>query len=414
MRRRIEKVCKGHMNWLFKDKAGSSRKTFFGPNYWVSGEEIEGWRNNEYLPSKSLVDTAFQIIKAGDFYKMSRESNHITSIETTVDSWLEDLDKVTDWGHYMFPRYDSQPTRTFHLTDHALIWRAIRSAEDMNIRPHPGLANRDYSSQSLQRAIMKGFTVNNHSLQNDLPMLAVMRGLALNRFTLRPSESALVLALESGFFDESQEKQHFEQWKNTINNQSRLEDSHNDTSNDPRAFAARVLPLGEYLEPESENDPFLSQIIILLQSFSANGLFPGNLDHQKKPAMYQNDSLRDKYWSNVFEIPYILWKCCSGPNFGSPSTSTQVIFDSLRPSSHAVGGVSAHAGDLSGKDIRSTPPRTTLRRTNSTKRKASSTLGMRVDPNTVLFERELFLHGPAFLYHQLPFRRNAASPKTTP
>ncbi|KAL7957763.1 hypothetical protein V8C34DRAFT_305455 [Trichoderma compactum] len=47
---------------------------------------------------------------------------------------------------------------------------------------------------------------------------------------------------------------------------------------------------------------------VLLQSSSSNGLFPGLLDENKRPALLDREDMRDSFWSTTFELPYILLK----------------------------------------------------------------------------------------------------------
>jgi hypothetical protein len=47
----------------------------------------------------------------------------------------------------------------------------------------------------------------------------------------------------------------------------------------------------------------------LLDSSSANGLFPGALHPvTKEPELFHDEAWRDFYWHRTFEVPYILWQ----------------------------------------------------------------------------------------------------------
>jgi Mg2+ and Co2+ transporter CorA/uncharacterized protein YbcV (DUF1398 family) len=51
---------------------------------------------------------------------------------------------------------------------------------------------------------------------------------------------------------------------------------------------------------------------ILLGPSWYNGLFPGRLGKQSKPALHENEDGRDEYWFSTFELPNILWTFGSG------------------------------------------------------------------------------------------------------
>ncbi|KAF4779126.1 hypothetical protein HER10_EVM0001222 [Colletotrichum scovillei] len=138
MKRRIEHVCRGHMKWVFQ-KAAKPWKPFC-PNYWTNGDEIEGWESNAWLPRRSLVDAPFQFIKAADFYRRLKEDmpdKLMEQAKAVYKKWLCHLGEVEKSGKYAFPSYkasgDGKRTKTFYLTDHALIWQAARSAESMKL-----------------------------------------------------------------------------------------------------------------------------------------------------------------------------------------------------------------------------------------------------------------------------------------
>ncbi|KXH37153.1 hypothetical protein CSIM01_00215 [Colletotrichum simmondsii] len=397
MRARIEKICRGHMKWLFMDPTESPREKVFCPNYWVSGREIRGWKYNEYLPGKSLVDTALQIIKAGNFWEISKNREHHKSIEIIIRRWIEDIDETTSWELYMFPRYDSEPTRSYHLTDHALIWQAIELAHGMGISTKPQFADRNYSPAYLRQAVLQGFTVQNHGEEAQQSMIAVTRGLALNRFSLGPEETALMGPIDLGFFGKGRSQDL--QWENTVANQVGLEENNsnrNDPSLDPRGYVLSLLQFRKQSSPESAYDAVLKDVANLLRSSSANGLFPGNLDDDDEPILYVNDSLRDRHWSTAFEIPYILWKRKSGllhPTLfvDSPTTTARAAFDGVMQPAQIEREASAQVGNLMLRDPRSTHRRR-HRRCNSIQQLPAP----RWHPHIEVSEKKLFSNAPPF------------------
>ncbi|KAG5746921.1 hypothetical protein H9Q70_010392 [Fusarium xylarioides] len=111
------------------------------------GKKIE---NNGYLPEKCLTDTPFHIIKVGDFYKFYKEHEDVDiataaefpkymgisleDIQPVIDSWIADIDRQNKMGLYAFPSHKKEHYQTFYVTDHAFIWRAIKSAEDLGFQ----------------------------------------------------------------------------------------------------------------------------------------------------------------------------------------------------------------------------------------------------------------------------------------
>ncbi|KAF4907114.1 hypothetical protein CGCF415_v007595 [Colletotrichum fructicola] len=155
MMSRIKRVCKGHMRWLFKTSNTSGK--LFCPYYWVNGDEIEEWQLGDLLSRKSLVETPFQVLKVCDFYELSSDNfngDDMQALERIVRTWIQEIynHKVNIPGLYAFPRYDTEPTRTFYLTDHAVIWQAIKSAEDIGIQLP---ASPECSSKHIQESILE-------------------------------------------------------------------------------------------------------------------------------------------------------------------------------------------------------------------------------------------------------------------
>ncbi|CAI0650372.1 unnamed protein product [Colletotrichum noveboracense] len=330
MSRRLQKVelanivCRGHMKWLFKRASASGEP--FCPHYWVDGTKIKGWKRNEYLPGKSLVDTPFQLIKAGDFSKsLNEEILHRSSLENIAKKWIETLKKLDKRGSYTFPRFDTAPTRTFYLTDHVLIWQAIKSSERLGLNLP---MTKDYSSECVQKNILKRFTTENPLSKKR--MLAVRRTPTYTRFLLRSKDSALFRAMEQGLFanpgkkNSSKDPQNvdvwkdqIDTWKNVIDCQMYHENNDDTTWDDPLRFALAII-VNQYLKKSMNLRPrqemFEQAISALLGGCSANGIFPGKTDTHHEPTMYDSELARDQYWGKTFEIPYILWNYCSDLN----------------------------------------------------------------------------------------------------
>lgn len=338
MRSRIKKTCEGHLRWVFERAARP--KGFFTPNYWVNGDEIVGWEDNAYLPGKSIVDTPLQIIKAGDFFK---EFGYLPvpkqSVNSVVDSWVKDLDDNNKLGLYAFARHKKDPFQTFYFTDHALIWWALKCAEDL--RPQLRLlvpledvskqsarirqADRQrtkqyqkprlYSSSVVQQHILKRFTIENPVTQKR--MIALSRSPAHNRFLLRTKDTLLFRVMDLGLFDNTGDlnsngtwEETVDVWRRTIDCQTRHEGNDDSKWQEPLRFAISILmaQYGKRMNSRSVGNMWSHAISTLLQSSSPNGLFPGMMDEIQEPVFYDDELSRDTYWSTTFEIPYVLWK----------------------------------------------------------------------------------------------------------
>ncbi|KAF5230105.1 hypothetical protein FANTH_13987 [Fusarium anthophilum] len=345
MRSRVKKVCQGHLKWLFERTERS--KGFFAPHYWVNGEEINGWERNEYLREKSLVDNPLHIIKAGDFFKVSKELGiSLKNIKNVVKSWVEDLDKMNEMGVYAFPHSNKEPYQKFHLTDHALIWRAIKSAEEMGFHPQLQVPPEDdtvsrteqakrnnrnkpriYSSALLQQNLLKRFTVKNPISKQR--MLALSRSPAHNRFRLRAKDTPLFQAMHLGLFDRSagagnigSRDTMIDVWLKTIEGQILYQDSQDPSWGELARFALCLI-MAKYKKGTNiriANDILMDAKSVLLQSSSPNGLFPGEMKDNGEPIMFDSELMRDTYWSITFEIPYVLWAYYPQPGLSTRTT----------------------------------------------------------------------------------------------
>ncbi|KAG5759736.1 hypothetical protein H9Q72_012136 [Fusarium xylarioides] len=301
MRDRIRRVCEGHLIWLFQME--EKPFNFLCPHRWVNGESIENWEDNEYLPTKALVHTPFQIIKAGDFHEtfQSIDASVKDSVRIAIAEWIKSIDHRNKLGLYAFPSYKKEETNNFYLTDHVMIWRAARSAEGLGLREelkvltktpskkapqkqHPAgrhISNQQsgqkygrpklYFADVVQSNILKRFTTENPVSKKR--MIAVSRSPAQTRFLLRTKDASLFHAMNLGLFNKPGTKSGYDNWhniidvwKNTIDCQIAHEDN-DDTWDEPL-----------------------------------------RLDENNEPALYESEVTRDTYWSVTFEVPYLLWK----------------------------------------------------------------------------------------------------------
>lgn len=322
MMNRIDRVCSGHVKWLLHKARRTDGQ--FSPNYWVNGEEIKGWQENSSLPQKSLVNSPFQIIKACAYIDLVGKDKFPSSMDTLkgiIKEWIKDLDNVNKLGLYAFPRYDKEPTQSFYLTDHALIWQAIKSAEKLDIAPDTkgsGGSRSYYSSSHIKRNILKRFTTENPQIRKR--MIAVTRSPVQTRFLLRSRDTALFRSMELGLFDKPEEGNGgwlhaVDLWKSTIDCQKYHEDNDDLNWDDPRRFALSLLmaQIDKSMNLRPPKEMFEHAMSVLLRGSSNNGLFPGRLNKRHEPIPYDSEERRDDYWEAVFDIPYILWKHCLEP-----------------------------------------------------------------------------------------------------
>lgn len=351
MRDRIERVCMGHMIWLFlrHETLSESRN----PHRWVNGDPISEWKDNKYLPAKSLVDMPFRIIMAGDFYKLfegfnkrfGAQENPLESVKKTIGNWIRNLDQTNRQRLYAFPRYRNESTRNYYFTDHAMIWWAIKSTEQLGLKSQlfvptvtdsksalyqkvlearksghdqfgkGFLAPTSYSADLFRSQIIKRFTTENPVSKRR--MIAVSRSPAQTRFLLRTRDASLFHVMSLGLFDKpgmasSPGSWHnkIDVWRNTVDCQMAHEDNDDANWDEPLRFALAIVMAhhGKSINLRQVGEMRNHAMSVLLQSTSASGLFPGKLDENNEPAIYEAEVKRDTYWGVTFEIPFLLWK----------------------------------------------------------------------------------------------------------
>ncbi|KAH7468066.1 hypothetical protein FOMA001_g15714 [Fusarium oxysporum f. sp. matthiolae] len=247
-----------------------------------------------------------------------------------------------------------KPTHSFYLTDHVLIWRTIKSAESLELKSYlcaditPKKAGngdngaqsagkseqRHYSSSKTQNQILKRFTAENPVSKKR--MLSVSRSPGHICFLLRTKDTSLFHAMDSGFFDKSGidsagDAWHnkIDIWKNLIDCQP-LHDGNDGTAwDEPVRFALSIVlaQKGRCMNSLSPKEMCKRAITVLLDSAWHNGLFPGQLDLNGEPLIYEDELKRDQYWANTFEVPFTLWK------FMQSSAKAQTTNPSQQPKS---------------------------------------------------------------------------------
>lgn len=352
LQKRIEKVCRGHVAWLKQAEKVDGR---FGANYWVTGKFIIKGDSNSIMGAESLTDTPFQLIKLADYgrlFSLDKDDVFLTELKALATNWIQVLETANARGFYAFPRPKTDPAtlHEFRLDDHVWMWRALSAVKDMvrgnelgnfklrstrrqreadeeSFEKVESKLNAEYSPEVFQKHVLRRFTTENPVSKQR--MLAVARSPVENRFYLHSRDAALLYKENSTFFSKYDAL-----WKATMNVQRFHEESEDFGRGNPLRYTLDIMR--ETIDRISAKD-------ILLQSSSANGLFPGALDPlTKEPEMYYEERWRDHYWHRTFEVPYILWKCRDSDIFQSVSSkdSAQVQKDSSHVSAHARRDVS--------------------------------------------------------------------------
>lgn len=326
---RIIEVCQGHLKWLLESAESNSEVSSI--NGASSDAPIVDGVSNPNTLERSLISTSFQIIKAAEFCRavMSNVSE-ATKLEiangfrTIVRKWTAALDEKGKGRHFVFPNLREEREQwVFHLSDHAIMWWAAKSAEELELRADENLGKyirRDgmIYSKEIQKSLLKRFTIDNPSFEKH--MIAISRSSNETRFQFRAKDTVLFYAMDLGLFDQdnlagdgsSTWENKIEAWRCTVDYQKDCEDDQNAHLNwdQPLRYALALIM-------SSNNKQITSQAIsqvqkdaknILLQRSSSNGLFSGHPDENKRPTMFDGDGTSDLFWSATFEVPYIILK----------------------------------------------------------------------------------------------------------
>ncbi|EHK48625.1 hypothetical protein TRIATDRAFT_53322 [Trichoderma atroviride IMI 206040] len=284
------------------------------------------------LPQKSLMETPFHIIKVAEFCRITKDKNALEEMRKNlgntkiIGNWVKTLDRENKHGLYAFPRPRKEaPIHSFYFPDHAIIWWAAKSVEylglgqELQIETSACAAkhkprNMSYSSDDIRTNIIKRFTTENPVLKKR--MIAISRNTIETRFLIREKEIVLFSALDQGLLDESlspsksNSSEKIDVWANTMACQAQHEDNQNTQWDHPLQFALAIIMSSNGIRINSKPSAEMMHHskTILLNSSSLNGLFPGQLDGYKEPAIFMKDIMCDSYWRVTFEVPYILWK----------------------------------------------------------------------------------------------------------
>ncbi|UKZ53649.1 hypothetical protein TrVGV298_007446 [Trichoderma virens] len=369
MRKRILRVCWGHLKWIFNEANEDDNSSFHS---WASGEAIDNWASGQSQSRRSLIDASFNIAKAADFcLKVATEKqkeNVMDELRGVVSDWVENLHQNNQNNEYVFPHSTEDTPQKFQLADHAMIWRTLKSLEELGFNSElctsdirRGRHNIKYSSTKIQKSLFRHFTTK--STQLNIPMIATSRSLSETSFLLHIEDTATLYAMDEGLFDDPNQKDEpddkpatavtnelatesvemsigesayksedgsvdfwdnkIDPWKATVDGQALHDDNDDATWDHPLQFALAMILSANNKCSNSRpaNKMYKFARSVLLQSSSPNGLFPGQFDENREPILFSEDAMRDCYWDATFEIPYILWSY-TGENLARNERST--------------------------------------------------------------------------------------------
>ncbi|TGO58878.1 hypothetical protein BCON_0050g00090 [Botryotinia convoluta] len=329
LRERIKKVCEGHFIWL--NSVELSEDGLFESDYMIHGKAPVYEQLGKPRPSNNnLTNTAFQIIKAGEFaehYSKDSGKNEWQLarkvIRRVYNSWIMHLDKLDERGKFVWPRYQREDLRVFRLDDHVWIIRALklaeltifsrhteRAAQELTIsvpkrRPRSLLEN-EHSFPNIQREVVQRFTTQNHNYQFNKRMLAVTRSVQESRFLFHARDTAL-------FYNTNQMEmkgtQFIELLKNTIDSQPHHVDNEESGWDNTLRYALAMIvgACGYRINAKPSFELVQSSMEVLFGSFSSNGFVAGQLDKDtKEQGLFEDGEDADSYYHASFKIPYIL------------------------------------------------------------------------------------------------------------
>jgi len=191
--------------------------------------------------------------------------------------------------------YNETLEKFLHIKDH-LYTRGVRKTK--------AGTELDFTADGMRKQNLRRFTLFNDVVRSH--MLSVTRSARETRFLLHDRDTVLYYGLEWRFFD-GEEKG----WKRLVQNQT----EHDKDCNDESQWDS-PLRYGLAIEMANQNHQFdrdfpasemhIHAKTVIMNSSSENGLFPGQLNDDKEPTLFDREIFRDFYFHAGFEIPYIL------------------------------------------------------------------------------------------------------------
>ncbi|KAJ5288814.1 hypothetical protein N7478_001844 [Penicillium angulare] len=338
VRQRIYEICTGHLQWVSRldTRAASSS------NIWIDGRDAdlsdEGGLID--LPHDSPISMPSHIIKATEYLKVFPDTSDLAFVCRWLYGFaLKWFDQLIETKNHITPTWQhsrGSDIPKYRLSDQIWIWKALKSLEDLVIRVEqvqkttsnemlekflqikenlysrgPGASKPstklEFNSDGLRNENIRRFTLYNDVARSH--MLSVTRSARETRFLLHDKDTVLYYGLEWGFFDKSEKY-----WTRLVHNQTEHDKDCNDEAqwNSPLRYGLAIEMAKHNHQfdsdfPASEMAVHSKQIVV--NSSSETGLFPGNLNNEKEPAIFEHEAYRDFYFHSGFEIPYILVRC---------------------------------------------------------------------------------------------------------
>lgn len=350
---RVRDACLGHLKWICHCYVQKDTVRHSIPSFWASGKAISDWENKFGLSQSPLTTMVFQVIKAASFCQTMADEvirrDMAADFEDIIRHLISGLHQNKKRSEYVFPRFSEEMPQTFYTSDHAKFWWAIKSAEVIlgsnsylktNSPMKVTQSEISYSSHEIQRSIHKNFLAENPDATSTLT--TVSRSLTKNEFLLGIDDTVLFYTMDNGLFDKTKAiydesdiwGSKIDAWENTVDYQAfGAEAGHDAARSRPLrlALATIISANNKCIDSQPAEEAYNDTRSALLASTSPNGLFPGQLDKDHQPTLFDRQSTRDLFWHTTFEVPYILWKY-RAPLF----TQKRVVTRSLKKSLHEI------------------------------------------------------------------------------
>ncbi|OTB01046.1 hypothetical protein M426DRAFT_266674 [Hypoxylon sp. CI-4A] len=275
---RISAVCRGHLIWL--SNSAEKNQGCFVANYWATGSAIAS-NSSSWQPVNSLTDTAYQIIKAGQYAELCGDKSDPDAARRLIEM---------------------AGTYAFRLDDHIWIWKALKTIEDNGLWPYEkGDGKIIGPPRKVQQDILRHFTTENETSKKRT--LAVTRSSRETRFLFHARDTVMFYGHQWGFFLQQPI------WENTLLAQPLHEDNQDTTWHNTLRYALAIMMSisGYRINYDSPDDTARYCLQSLLKGTEVNGLFAGELNEiTKEPVLFTNEEDRDNYFHASFEVPYIL------------------------------------------------------------------------------------------------------------
>ncbi|KAJ5658437.1 uncharacterized protein N7484_002086 [Penicillium longicatenatum] len=348
---RIHETCKGHLEWVFDLNPDATCSA----NVWIDGNSIE-FTGLTDLPSDNPDAMPYHIMKAIEYVEVFDDLHEMAFVCSKLlklcKQWFSRLKSTKNirtptWQHTV-----SSDIPIYRLSDHIWIWRTLKGVEDLisqvkwtsdhSANDYPRLkvvllefleleplistlkAERfrtsdswsmtatdqntiPFDSEDIRKETLKRFTVKNDGFNRR--MLSVTRSAIETRFLLHSRDTVLCYGILWGFY-EGQSELLKEMLKIQIKHDDELCDEV--AWKDPLRYGLALLLSRERCQLErmhSAHTIYQHARKVLLNSSSANGLFPGRLSDDKQGTVFEEEIDRDHYFHVGFEIPYILLRC---------------------------------------------------------------------------------------------------------